>query len=141
MPAQSGPRPSTLGPVSERPAIIAIEEDADGDDVRVTITLDWGERHHYGTAMGRADPPHRPRLAAEAALQAVEQIGGDRVHLELMAVATADLGTARVALAQVRLGDDGEVLVGTALLAGANPSLAAVRAVMAAVNRRLGLIL
>ena len=33
-----------------------------------------------------------------------------------MAVATADIGDARVALAQVRLGDDGEVLVGTALL-------------------------
>ena len=127
--------------MSERPVIVAIEEDADGDDVRVTITLDWQDRHHYGTAVGRADPPHRPRLAAEAALQAVEHIGGDRIQTELMAVATADLGEARVALAQVRLGNDGEVLVGTALLAGAGPSLAAVRAVMAALNRRLGNLL
>lgn len=127
--------------MNSRPAIVAIEEDADGDDVRVTITLDWGDRRHYGTAIGRADPPHRPRLAAEAALQAVESIGGDRFHTELMAVATADLGEARVALAQVRLGDDGEVLVGTALEADAGPSLAAVRAVMAALNRRLGRLL
>jgi len=127
--------------VNQRPAIVAIEEDADGDDVRVTITLDWQDHHHYGTAVGQADPPHRPRLAAEAALQAVEHIGGDRIQTELMAVATVDLGEARVALAQVRLGDDGEVLVGTALLAGADPSLAAVRAVMAALNRRLGNLL
>ena len=127
--------------MNERPAIVAIEEDADGDDVRVTITLDWQDRRHYGTAVGRADPPHRPRLAAEAALQAVEHIGGDRIQTELMAVATVDLGEARVALAQVRLGNDGEVLVGTALLADAGPSLAAVRAVMAALNRRLGRVL
>jgi hypothetical protein len=127
--------------VNERPVIVAIEEDADGDDVRVTITLDWQDHRHYGTAVGRADPPHRARLAAEAALQAVEQIGGDGFHTELMAVATADVGDARVALAQVRLGDDGEVLVGSALVADAGPSLAAVRAVMAALNRRLGRLL
>jgi hypothetical protein len=127
--------------VSERPVILAIEEDADGDDVRVTITLDWQDRHHYGTAVGRADPPHRARLAAEAALRAVEHIGGGDLHTELMAVATADVGQARVALAQVRLGDDGEVLVGSALEADAGPSLAAVRAVMAALNRRLGRLL
>jgi hypothetical protein len=68
-------------------------------------------------------------------------MAGNRIQTELMAVATADLGEARVALAQVRLGDDGEVLVGSALEAGAGPSLAAVRAVMAAVNRRLGRLL
>jgi hypothetical protein len=50
--------------VNERPVIVAIDEDADGDDVRVTITLDWQDRRHYGTAVGRADPPHRARLAA-----------------------------------------------------------------------------
>lgn len=126
--------------MNPRPVIVAIEEDADGDDVRVTITLDWQDRHHYGTAVGRADPPHRARLAAEAALQAVEHLGGDRFHTELLAVATTDVGDARVALAQVRLGDD-EVLVGSALEADAGPSLAAVRAVMAALNRRLGHLL
>ena len=131
---------SSLCPVSTRPAIVAIEEDADGDDVRVTITLDWQDNRHYGTAVGRADPPHRPRLAAEAALQAVEHLAGDRVRTELMAVATADLGGTRVALAQVRLGGD-EVLVGSAVEAGAGPSLAAVRAVMDALNRRLGRVL
>jgi len=141
MPIRPRSDASSLRPVNQRPAIVAIEEDADGDDVRVTITLDWRDRRHYGTAIGRADPPHRARLAAEAALEAVEHMGGDRLQIELMAVATADIGDARVALAQVRLGDDGEVLVGTALEAGAGPSLAAVRAVMAALNRRLGPLL
>ena len=141
MPIRPRSDASSLRPVNQRPAIVAIEEDADGDDVRVTITLDWRDRRHYGTAIGRADPPHRARLAAEAALEAVEHMGGDRLQIELMAVATADIGDARVALAQVRLGDDGEVLVGSALLADAGPSLAAVRAVMAALNRRLGRVL
>jgi len=133
-------RPSTLAPVNRRPVIVAIEEDADGDDVRVTITLDWEGRRHYGTAVGSAERSHRPRVAAEAALEAVERVGGN-LQAELMAVATAEIGEARVALAQVRLGEDGEVLVGTALLADADPSLAAVRAVMAALNRRLGRVL
>lgn len=127
--------------MNERPAIVAIEEDADGDDVRVTITLDWAGRPHYGTAIGGADLPHRPRLAAEAALDAVAQMCGGRIPLELMAVATTDVGRSRVALAQVRFGSHGETLVGSALEAGAGPSLAAVRAVLAALNRRLGRIL
>jgi len=128
--------------VSERPAVVAIEQDADGDDVRVTITLDYGDRHHYGQAIGRADPPHRPRLAAEAALQAVESLSGNTLDLELLAVATAALGATQIALAQVRLGGIGEnVLVGSALIRENDPSLAAVRAVMDALNRRLGAVL
>ena len=128
--------------MTERPAIVAIEQDADGDDVRVTITLDYGNRQHYGQAIGRADPPHRPRLAAEAALRAVEGLAGNTLDLELLAVATAALGEARIALAQVRLGGVGEnILVGSALIREDDPSLAAVRAVMDALNRRLGAVL
>jgi hypothetical protein len=125
--------------VTERPAIVAIEQDADGDDVRVTITLDYADRKHFGQAIGRADAPHRPRLAAEAALHAVENLTGNSLDLELLAVATAALGEARVALAQVRLGGAADaVLVGSALIREDDPSLAAVRAVMDALNRRLG---
>ena len=128
--------------MSQRPAILAIEQDADGDDVRVTITLDYRDRHHYGQAIGLADPPHRPRLAAEAALQAVESLSGNTLDLELLAVATAALGDTQIALAQIRLTGIGEdVLVGSALIRENDPSLAAVRAVMDALNRRLGEVL
>lgn len=61
---------------------------------------------------------------------------GDRIAFELLAVATSDLGSESVALAQVRL-DGSDVLVGSALEREADPGLAAARAVMDAVNRRL----
>jgi hypothetical protein len=135
---QVAPRPSTLATVSSsRPAIHAIEQDSDGEDVRVTITLDCGDERHYGQAIGEADPPHRPRLAAEAALRAVEHLIGGNARLELLAVATAGLGQARIALAQIRADDTNDVLVGTAVIREDDPSLAAVRAVMDALNRRL----
>ena len=127
--------------MSDRPVIVALTEEADGSDIRVTITLEWQDQRHSGQALGEANLPHRPRLAAEATLRAVEHLTGDTVPMDLLAVATANLGDVRVALAQVRLGEAGETLVGTALMADTEPSVAAVRAVMSALNRRLGLLL
>ena len=121
-----------------RPIIIGIEDDIDGDDARVTVTLDWDQRSWHGQAIGSADA--RPRLAGEAAIAAVTRLIDDQIDIELMAVATSDLGAARIALAQVRYGDD-EVLVGSALQGEADGRLAAVRAVMDAINRRLERIL
>ncbi len=126
--------------MSPRPAIVTIEEEADGDDIRVTITLDWQGRQYHGSAIGLSDESHTPRLVGEATLQAVEHLCSDRVELELMAVAAQDLGPIRVALAQVRMDHD-ETLVGTAVLTSAGAPLAAARAVMDAINRKLGLIL
>lgn len=121
-----------------RPIIIAIEDDVDGEDARVTVTLDWEDTPWHGQAIGPSSA--RPRLAAEAALRAVSLLTGAGVEMELLAVATSDLGSARIALAQVRYGAD-EVLVGSALQGEADGRLAAVRAVMNAINRRLGLVL
>ena len=118
----------------KRPIIIGIEDDMDGDDARVTVTLDWENRPWHGHAIGSSQS--RTRLAGEAALEAITRLTGDRIPLELLAVATTDLGAARVALAQVRYGA-GEVLVGSALQGEADGRLAAVRAVMDAINRRL----
>lgn len=126
--------------MSPRPAIVTIEEEADGADVRVTITLDWQGRRFHGSAVGEAGEQHAPRLVGEATLRAVELLCSDRIDLELMAVAAQNLGPIRVALAQVRMGRD-ETLVGTAVLTGDGAPLAAARAVMDAINRKLGLIL
>ena len=57
-----------------------------------------------------------------------------------MAVATQELGPVSIALAQVRLDTD-EMMVGTSIIGEGDGEHAAVRAVMDAVNRRLGLIL
>jgi hypothetical protein len=126
--------------VSQRPVIVAIDEDADGNDLRVTIALDWNDERFYGHAVGEATGDQRARLAGEATLRALEHICGDRIDLELLAVATQDLGLLQIALAQVRLGDD-ETLIGNAVLTPTEPALAAARAVMDALNRRLGLVL
>ncbi len=121
-----------------RPIIIGIEDDIDGEDARVTVTLDWDQRSWHGQAIGSADA--RPRLAGEAAIAAVTRLIDDQIDIELMAVATSDLGAARIALAQVRYGED-EILVGSALQGEADGRLAAVRAVMDAINRRIERIL
>jgi hypothetical protein len=113
---------------------VSIEDDVDGPDARVTVTLDWAQRSWHGQAVGSAD--QRARLAGEAALDAVIHLSGDDLDLELLAIATTDLGAASVALAQVRFGDD-DVLVGSALQGEIDGRLAAVRAVMDAINRRL----
>jgi hypothetical protein len=117
-----------------RPAIISIEDDLSGDDTRVTVRLDYDDHSFRGQAVGAA--AERVRLAAEATLDAVTQIVSGAIDLELLAVATADFGDASVALAQVRF-DRGDVLVGSALLGATDRRLAAVRAVMDAINRRL----
>ena len=120
--------------MSRRPVIIGIEDDIEGNDARVTVTLDWQDTAWHGHAIGSA--AERNRLAGEATLEAVHQLSGDGIPLELLAVATTDLGAASIALAQVRYGAD-EVLVGSALQGEADGRLAAVRAVMDAINRRL----
>ncbi|HLA67137.1 MAG TPA: hypothetical protein VJP05_06625 [Acidimicrobiia bacterium] len=120
--------------MGSRPMIVSIEDDIDGDDARVTVTLDWASRSWHGQAVGAAK--QRTRLAGEAALDAVVRLSGNGLDLELLAVATTDMGAASVALAQVRFGDD-DILVGSALQGETDDRLAAVRAVMDAINRRL----
>ncbi|MCB2223263.1 MAG: hypothetical protein KQH83_03720 [Actinobacteria bacterium] len=122
-------------------AIIADITQADEDaGAIVSITLDLAGVEHRGAAVGSSDVRERPRLVGEAALRAVESMTGGAVHLDLLAVASADVGDTRVAVAQVRLDPFEEVLVGSALLRDEDRdgSWAVARAVMDALNRRLG---
>jgi hypothetical protein len=121
--------------MTERPALIRIEQDADADEARVVITLGWHDHEYLGEATGSADDAARPRLLGEATLRAVEALAG-RTQLALEAIATTDLGDSRVAMAQVEMGD-GAPLVGSAMLREDDPGAAPVRAVLDAINRRL----
>jgi len=121
-----------------RPNIVSIDDDVDGEDARVTVTLAWAERDWHGQAVGSA--AQRARLAGEATLDAVAHLATDVPALELLALATTDLGSARVALAQVRFGPP-EILVGSAIQGEVDDRLAAARAVMDAINRRLAAVL
>ena len=122
----------------KRPIIIGIEEEIDGEDARITVILDWADQPWHGQAIGPATT--QPRLAGEAALDAISLLTEGTVEVELLAVATSDVGNEQVALAQVRFNKD-DVLVGSALQSESDERLAAVRAVMDAINRRLELVL
>ncbi len=122
----------------KRPMIVSLEDDLDSGDARVTVRLDLDETPWHGQAIGTTG--ERTRLAGEATLEAVRRMTEGSIDLELLAVASTDLGAASVALAQVRYDGD-EVLVGSAVQGETDDGLAAVRAVMDAVNRRLERIL
>jgi hypothetical protein len=127
--------------MTERPAIIHISEAVDGDDARVMITLQWADTAYHGEAIGSSGREHRARLVGEATLNAVEQVTEGRIHLDLEAVATQDLGIVQVALAQVNLTETGESLVGSAVISEHDPSAATVKAILDAINRRLATVL
>lgn len=127
--------------MTERPAIIHISESVEGEDARVMITLEWADTAYSGEAVGSAGEEHRARLVGEATLDAVEKVTEGRIHLDLQAVATQDLGLVQVALAQVSLTDTGESLVGSALVSENDPSAATVKAILDAINRRLARVL
>jgi hypothetical protein len=124
----------------ERPIIADITRSDEDAGAIVSITLDVAGVEHRGAAVGSSDVRERPRLVGEAALRAVESLSGGSVNLELLAIATAEIGDSQVAVAQVRLEPFDEILVGSALLKAddADGSWAAARAVMDALNRRLG---
>lgn len=127
----------------DRPIIADITQADEDAGAIVSITLDSGGIEHRGAAVGSSDLRERPRLIGEAALRAVESLTGGMVNLELLAIATAEIGDTQVAVAQVRLDPFDEILVGSALHkeGDADGSWAAARAVMDALNRRLGAVL
>ena len=129
--------------MQERPIIADITQADEDAGAVVSITLDLGGTEHRGAAVGSTDIRERPRLIGEAALRAVESLTGGVVSLELLAIATAEIGETQVAVAQVRLDPFDEILVGSALHkeSDADGSWAAARAVMDALNRRLGTVL
>ena len=125
----------------ERPAIVSINELPLDDGVKVVITLAWQDERFSGEASGSAEQRYRPRLVGEATLRAVEEVVHNRIRLNLAAVATIPLGDAQVAMAQVELDGDTNPFVGTAVLGDRDDAAATVKAVLDAINRRLGAIL
>jgi hypothetical protein len=127
--------------MTTRPAIVQIDEHADDEEARVTISLSWQDEHFFGTASGRADPTSRARLVGEATLRAVEEVTDHRVRLTLEAIATTELGDTQIAMAQVLMDGVPMPLVGSALITEHDPTAATVRAVLDAINRRIAQIL
>jgi hypothetical protein len=123
--------------MTERPAIVRIREVDEPDRARVSIVLSWHDEEFVGEAVGPLDWSARPRLVGEATLRAVEKVTNNTISMSLAAVATTDLGSAQIAVAQVRLDGTEEALVGSAMLGETDQSAATVKAVLDALNRRL----
>jgi hypothetical protein len=127
--------------MSERPAIVSINETEVGDDIRVAISLTWKDDEYTGEASGPSGWSYRPRLIGEATLRAVEAVTDHAVVLGLAAIATTPLGSAQVAMAQVTMDGSEEPLVGSALIGTNDEAAATVKAVLDAINRRLTSVL
>jgi hypothetical protein len=130
--------PGTIASDDDRPAIMGVHEAPDGTRTTVTVTLGWHGEEYIGSAVGPAAASARLRLVGEAALRAIEQLlGGDALALDAIGHPAIGMRSAVVAVV-VATGSRGEeVSVGSALSAG-DDSEAAVRAVLDALNRRIG---
>lgn len=124
--------------MNARPAIVQIAEGADGDEASVTITLAWAREKYTGTATGSPALNSRPRLIGEATLRAVEAVTDGRLRLNLSGIATQQLGPVQVAMAHVTMPESRDSFVGTALVEAGDTTQATVKAVLDAINRRLG---
>ena len=127
--------------MTDRPALIRIDQSSDDTEAHIVITLEWNDERYLGEAFGATSDSARPRLLGEATLQAVEALSPRPLGLALDAIATTSLGTSRVAMAQVEMDGAPASLVGSALQMDDDPAAAPVRAVLDAVNRRLALLL
>lgn len=123
--------------MTERPAIVRIHESEQGDTARVSIVLAWHDEEFVGESEGSPDWGARPRLVGEATLRAVEKVTDNTIELSLAAIATTDLGSSQIAVAQVLLAGSNEALVGSAMIGETDQSAATVKAVLDALNRRI----
>lgn len=121
----------------QRPALAQFDEDVNGDEAHVTVTLSWSDEAYTGEAEGSSEEHARPRLIGEATLRAVESISQGKLSLDLAAVATTDLGASRVAIAQVTSTALPSALVGSAVIHEDSAAKATARAVLDAINRHL----
>jgi hypothetical protein len=123
--------------MSNRPAIVQIDEHTTDEEATVTISLSWQDEHFFGSATGSPDAGSRARLVGEATLRAVEAVSENRIALQLEAVATTELGETQIAMAQVIMDGVPVPLVGSALLDQHDATTATVKAVLDAINRQL----
>lgn len=121
-----------------RPSIEEIGTEVRGKSAKMTVALRSGDRLTRGEATGTNARDALIRVAAMAALNAVSQMTSDQIWLEIDHVAIQRAGGHEVAVATVNVAESQGVtsLSGSAVITGLQTE-AVVRAVLAAVNRRL----
>ncbi len=123
-----------------RAALMRIGETPNGTRTTLEVTLRHDDEEHTGSATGPAVASARFRLVGEATINAIEETFPSMPPIALDAVSVNTVGVREVVVAVVATASDrgGEDLnVGSALSSG-NTDDAAVKAVLNALNRRLG---
>jgi hypothetical protein len=122
----------------DRPVIVDVSEQMDGNHTKVVVTLGWQGDTLVGEVGGAAAHTTRNRLVAEATIEALQQALQDTTAIGVAAVDLPVLGSRSVAIAQVVMVTEGaeRLMVGSALVDGES-SRAVVRAVLDALNRHI----
>jgi hypothetical protein len=126
-------------PAGPRVVIGGISSEQNGLRNLVRVTLQRGEREGAGFAEGSIAASARPRLVAQATLDALRQLlpAAECADVELATVVR--VGIREVALTSMVfvIPPHEDVVSGSALVRGANETEAVARAVLDATNRRL----
>jgi hypothetical protein len=126
-------------PAGPRVVIGGISSEQNGLRNLVRVTLQRGEREGAGFAEGSIAASARPRLVAQATLDALRQLlpAAECADIELATVVR--VGIREVALTSMVfvIPPHEDVVSGSALVRGANETEAVARAVLDATNRRL----
>lgn len=110
----------------------------EGNSVRIRIKLEWNGQSTVGEAVGENGDLIELRTAAAAALDALEHVLGENLHIKLVGVKQVKAFDAELmVVALYRTGDQPQRLVGSVSAAG-DPRRAAAVAVLNALNRVLG---
>lgn len=122
-------------------AILRVDELTEEGRAEVSVALEWDGEEYVGEAVGEPAASQRPLLVVVAALRAMAAIAGESADFRPADVALIDAGGVPVAMVVVEDPEAARPLVGTSVIEGDNHQIAAARAVLDAVNRRLALFL
>jgi hypothetical protein len=126
-------------PAGPRVVIGGISSEQNGLRTLVRVTLQRGETEGAGFAEGSIAASARPRLVAQATLDALRQLLPAAECADVEIATVVRVGTREVALASMVfvVPPHEDVVSGSALVRGANETEAVARAVLDATNRRL----
>lgn len=116
----------------------SVERIVEHNRVRIRVSLEWNGETSYGEALGESGELIELRTSAAAALDALEHVLHEDLHIKLVGVKNVKAFDAELmVVALYRGGDSPQRLVGSVSAAG-DPRRAAAVAVLNALNRVLG---
>jgi len=124
-------------PGPTRPSLTSITVHTRDGEAEVSVALSIDGSVYTGMALGPVSPPHRPRIVAEAALRAVDELLGIPSHVDSAALVPAGDRTVALVVITLSIPRVGEqAMCGSAIVRG-DPEDAVARAVLSSINRRL----